>query len=418
MKGFIKQKILYIGAIPFELGGKAAGGIETHCWQLATEACKNGYKVYILTYGASSFEREKDGVRIISISQNKFTFPLKVFYALKNWAFIDKNNINHFRFLGLKDKLIVFYCAYILEKIINYIKPDIIHIHSLLNMNILGLSILKISSPIVVTDHGIGVVCNYGTFEKFNLNDKDYLLKKISLGIKIANYVISVSNFAKNYLKKFLDFSDEKKITAILNPLDINKLSVLNKEELRHELRLENKKVVFFSGVHNSIKKKGLDILLRAFDKNEYLRKTCSLLVVADKSGLNFAQNFVKNKNIDIMLFGPQQWQNVVKFYNVADVFVLPSRTEGIGIVYEESLAIGTPIVGFSESISEIEELLGIYVGEKFDANQEDERNLAEKVIKVLNTDFDRKNVRKKAVEKLSWESKFCEFERIYKELR
>lgn len=413
----LKEKILYIGPIPAELGGTGTGGIETHCWQLATQAYKSGYEVYILTYGASSFKKETNGVNIISISQNKFTFPLKVFYAIKNWSVIDVENHNYFSFLSLRDKLIVLYCAYILEKIISTTKPDIIHIHSLLNMNILSLGILKSPSPIVVTDHGIGVVYNYGTFEKFDISDKDYLLRKMTEGIKIASYVISVSNFAKKHLLKFLDYFGDKKLTAILNPIDITSLPILDKEELKHELGLGNKKVVFFSGVHNPVKKKGLDILLWAFDSNDYLCKTCTLLIVTNKDGLNFAQDFVKNKNIDIVLMGPQKWERVVKYYNVADVFVLPSWTEGIGIVYEESLVVGTPIVGFSESIREIEELLGVYVGEKFDCEREDEKNLAKKVIKVLDTNFDRKNTRKSAINNLSWDARFMDFEKIYKEL-
>ena len=39
------------------------------------------------------------------------------------------------------------------------------------------------------------------------------------------------------------------------------------------------------------------------------------------------------------------------------------------------------------------------------------------KIIKVLNTDFDRKLIRRKVIEKLSWEAKFSEFDSIYKEV-
>lgn len=73
--------------------------------------------------------------------------------------------------------------------------------------------------------------------------------------------------------------------------------------------------------------------------------------------------------------------------------------------------------MGFPESIRELEHLLGICIGEKFDASNEDEKALAEKIIKVLNTDFDRKLVRKKVIENLSWDAKFSEFDSVYKEV-
>ena len=132
---------------------------------------------------------------------------------------------------------------------------------------------------------------------------------------------------------------------------------------------------------------------------------------------LLLAKQLEKKRNMDVLLMGPQEWNGMVKYYNVADVFVLPSRTEGIGIVYEESLVVGTPIIGFSESINEMEKLLDVYVGEKFDANKEDGKNLADKIIKILNKNIDREKIRKKAIDKLSWDVKFSEFEKIYKDL-
>ena len=66
-----KGKILYVGAVPFELGGRGVGGIETHCWQLAVQASKSGYKVHILTYGSRSSREEKDGITIINISRGQ-----------------------------------------------------------------------------------------------------------------------------------------------------------------------------------------------------------------------------------------------------------------------------------------------------------------------------------------------------------
>lgn len=412
MKNSSKIKILYIGPIPPDIGGESAGGIATHAWQLAVHSYKRGYEVYILANTTSSFA--KDGIKVICLPQkNKL---LKAFYGLISYLII-RDKIKSSNFLSVKERIGLFYRAWVLKDVLRNIKPDIIHVHSLANMDTLSLSILKNHPPIIITDHGIGVVYNYETFKEFDIKEKNNLQKKLREASKIAGYIISVSDFSKDQLLKLFHFSDNEKIKAILNPVDVNKLPLLNKEEVKQGLGFGNKKVVFFSGVHNPIKKKRLDILLKAFNSNDYLSGDCKLLVVTEGEAVTYAQDFVKEKNIDGIILEPQPWENLVKYYNAADVFVLPSRTEGIGLVYEEALLAGVPVVGFPESIRELEHLLEIYIGEKFDASREDEKALAEKIVKVLNTDFDRELMRRKVIENLSWDAKFTEFDSIYKEV-
>lgn len=412
MKSASKVRILYIGPIAPEVGGKSTGGIATHCWQLATEAYKRGYEVYILAK-TSSFT--KNGIKVISPPQrNKL---LKGFYGVRFWLTLNKNKIDCLNFLSLKEKADVLYKAYLLQAIMNSVKPDLVHVHSLLNMDVLSLGISKNCPPIVVTDHGIGVVYNHETFSEFDIEDKNHLQKKLREASKIISHIICVSDFSKDQLLKSFDFYDNKKIKVILNPVDIDRLPLLSKKRNKRELGLGDKRVVFFSGVHNPIKKKGLDILLKAFSANYCLRKNCKFVVVTKGEATTFTQGFTEEKNIDAVVLEPQPWEKLVKYYNSADIFVLPSRTEGIGLVYEEALSAGVPVVGFPDSVKELEHLLGIYIGERFDASREDEKDLAEKIIKVLNIDFDRELLRRNVIKKLSWDVKFGEFNSVYKEV-
>jgi len=413
MKSASKVRILYIGPIPPEVGGKSTGGIATHCWQLATEAYKRGYEVYILANIASSFT--KNGIKVISSPQRNKS--LKALHGVRFWLTLNRNKVISLDFLSFKEKARVLYRAYFLQKTVNSVKPDLIHIHSLANMDVLSLGILKDCPSIVVTDHGIGVVYNYETFKEFDIKDRNHLQKKLREASRIASHIICVSDFSKDQLLRSFDFSNNKKIRAIPNPVDIDKLPLLSKKRNKRELGLGDKRVVLFSGVHNPMKKKGLDILLKAFSTNCYLRKNCNLLVLTEEETATFAQGYLEEKNIDGVVLEPQPWEKLVKYYNAADIFVLPSRTEGIGLVYEEALSTGVPVVGFPESVKELERLLGIYIGEKFDAGREDEKGLAEKIIKVLNIDFDRELLRRKAIKKLSWDAKFSEFKSVYKEV-
>ncbi len=414
MKKSYKTKILYIGSIPPEVGGQTCGGVATYTWELATQTHRNGYDVYILANTASSFIR--DGIKIISLPpRNKL---LKAFYGVRSLLTANKNKMGFLNFLSFK-RAHRLYSVYSLKKIIDRVKPDLIHIHSLTDTRALISAFLENCPPVVVTDHGIGVYFMHTNVARkiFGIRNMSELKEKVNETVKTVNFIITVSDFAKQQLKEQFNLPSSLKIKAVLNPLDVNKLPLLNKKDTKEELGLVGKKMVFFSGVHEPIKKKGLDILLQAFGVDSYLRKNCKLLVVTRGKGISFAQSFLKDKNIDGLILGPQPWEKLVKYYNAADVFVMPSRIEGIGLVYEESLAGGTPIVGFPDSLEELEDLLGIYIGEKFDASKEDEKALAKKIMKVLNTDFDRKLLRKKMVENLSWDAKFGEFDSVYKEL-
>lgn len=414
MKKSDKTKILYIGPIPPEVGGQASGGVATYTWELATQAHRKGYDVHILANTASSFVR--DGIRIISLPpRNKL---LKALYGLRFLLTANKNRMVFLNFLSFK-RARALYSAYSLKKTIERVKPDLIHIQSLTDTHALILTFLKNCPPTVITDHGIGVYFMHANVARkiFGIKKMSQLEETVKETVKTANFIITVSDFAKQQLKEQINLPSSLKIKAVLNPLDVNKFPLLSKKETKEELGLVGKKVVFFSGVHEPIKKKGLDILLQAFGADDYLQKNCKLLVVTRGQGISFARGFLKDKNIDGLILDPQPREKLVKYYNAADVFVMPSRIEGIGLVYEESLAVGTPIVGFPDSLEELEELLGIYIGEKFDASKEDEKALAKKIIKVLNTDFDRKLLRKKVVENLSWNARFGEFDSIYREL-
>jgi glycosyltransferase involved in cell wall biosynthesis len=380
-----KTKILYIGLVPPEIGGKSAGGVATYTWELATQAHNSDYEVYILANTTISSKR--NGIKIISLPQrSKFA---KLFHGAKLYL-VMKRKMSSLTFLTFREKIVLSYKAYLLKDILEDIQPHLIHVLHLLDTTLISLKLLQLITPLVATDHGMGVVSKFNLHKLYGSLDKNHLQKKVEEHIKIVDYIISVSNFAKTLLlEEFCSNINVKNIRAILNPLDTDKLPLLNREEVKEKLKLKEKKVIFFSGVSEPIKKKGLDILLKAISANNYYG----------------------------LILGPQPWEKLIEYYNAADIFVLPSRTEGIGLVYEEALLAGVPVVGFPESVKELENLLGIYIGEIFDANKENEKNLNNKIIKVLKTGFDRGLLRKKVIDNLSWNVKFIEFEKVYRDL-
>jgi len=412
MKRLPKIKILYVGPIPPEAGGEAMGGVATLCWELANQAYKKGYEVYIWTNVASSFN--KDGINVISVpSKNKL---IKSFYFLRSYL-ANRKKVGHLNFLTFKQRFGVFYKAYLLKEVLKSLKADLIHVLHILDDVNFSLNALKDCPSIIVTEHGVALLSKYELHKMYRMKEKSLLLRKVEEVLKRANCVISSSQFSKLSLLNSFNLPNPEKVRAILNPINSDKISLLNREEQKKILRLSEKKIVTFCGTSLPIARKGLDILLRSFDNSNYLRSNCKILVITNNKAKIYAQEFVKARNIDGLILGPQPWEMMVKYYNAADVFVMPSRQEGIGLVYYEALLAGVPIIGFFESVNELEKVLGIYIGEKFDANKEDEKCLAKKIKTVLDKTIDRQLLRKKVIDNLSWDAKFHEFDSVYRRI-
>jgi glycosyltransferase involved in cell wall biosynthesis len=251
----------------------------------------------------------------------------------------------------------------------------------------------------------------------YGVTEKARLFERVTESARRAQYVVSVSEFSRTSFLDAFGLPEHSNIKAILIPVNPDRVSLLDKNEAKEFLGLEGKPVLLFCGVHLPIQRKGLDILLTTISEDEYLRNKCKLVVVTSKEAKVFADRFFTQQGLDGLTFVSLPRETLVKVYNAADVFVMPSRQEGIGLAYYEALLAGTPVVGFYKSVQELERELGIYIGEGFNAATEGPKELAEKIKKVLRMRVDRQALRKAVVEKLSWEVKFQEYDRIYREL-
>ena len=80
-----------------------------------------------------------------------------------------------------------------------------------------------------------------------------------------------------------------------------------------------------------------------------------------------------------------------------AEVMCLPSRSESFGLVFIEALACGTPVVGFAPTVREIQDELGVDIGEPLD--DPDPGAIAAAVGRVRAREWDRKLLRRRTLE-------------------
>jgi glycosyltransferase involved in cell wall biosynthesis len=80
-----------------------------------------------------------------------------------------------------------------------------------------------------------------------------------------------------------------------------------------------------------------------------------------------------------------------------AELMCLPSRSESFGLVFTEALACGTPVVGFGPTVREIQDELGVGIGEPLD--DPDPGAIAAAVGRVRARDWDRELLRRRTLE-------------------
>lgn len=253
------------------------------------------------------------------------------------------------------------YSKSIIEKI-NELNPDIVHLHWI-NRGMIRIEDLpKIKAPIVWSLHDMWAFtggCHYDEFcgayknkcgeclvlasqNKKDLSRKIYNRKQKSYS-KISNLtIIGLSNWLKTCAKNSSLFQDEK-IVNLPNPIDTKVFKPFDKTKARGLWGLpENKKLVLFGAMGaTSDPRKGFNELSLAFknidrDDIEFVVFGASPPLTPPNIGCK--TNYIGRLSDDISL---------VTLYSAVDVMIVPSKQENLSNAIMESLACGTPVVGF-----------------------------------------------------------------------
>lgn len=273
---------------------------------------------------------------------------------------------------------------------------DIIHLHWL-NQGFLSLkdieALAKLNKPIVWTMHDMwpctGICHHARDCEKFqtkcnacfflNSTGKDISTsvfeKKQSLYNNSNITFVGCSQWLAKRAEKSILLQD-KKILSIPNPINIDIYRPIDQDNARQSLGLPiNKKLILFGALNVTDKRKGIDYLIEALRINA--NQDIELVV--------FGQVKTDIKNlfpVPIHSMGYLSDESkIVKLYNAVDMFVTSSLEENLPNTIMESMACGTPCVGFATGgIPEmIDHKINGYVSNYMDA-----KDLAEGIQWVL----------------------------------
>ncbi len=214
-------------------------------------------------------------------------------------------------------------------------------------------------------------------------------------------YGMSPSNWLTDCAKRSSLFHD-KSCFVIPNSLDTNIFRPLDKDSVKKSLGLDaNKKTILFSADVVNSPYKGFSYLKKALaklSKDKYLALVFGQGGKQDLEGISMEATFLGRLT---------DQEALVKAYNAADVFVIPSMAEAFGYVIIESMSCGVPCVGFN--VGGIPDL--IHTGETgYLANYKDVDDLA-KGIEWMFADEER--YQRMASGARSFVEEYCSYESV-----
>ena len=258
------------------------------------------------------------------------------------------------------------FLPYNISKTISKINPDIVHLNWV-GRGFLPINELpKIKYPIVWTFHDMWAFtggCHYafdctkyrnscGNCPQLVSNKENDISRKIwgkkKKYWKNVNFtIVTPSRWLANCTRESSLFNDFK-VEIIPYVIDTEIFKPLDKEIARYILNIpKDKRIILFGGLSaTSDKRKGFQYLIPALKKlEEYkLDKDIEIIIFGalkpkEDFGINFNINYLGFVHDDITL-------SII--YSAADVFVMPSIQDNFPNTVLESLACGTPVVGFN----------------------------------------------------------------------
>ena len=217
---------------------------------------------------------------------------------------------------------------------------------------------------------------------QFLPNKAAYLYAKFLIGyaVRKAEVVFTVSENSKRDILRFYNIPEDK-IAVVYNAVD-SRFVHRDREDVSYLFDKYNiprdKKVIMYVG--NLKPHKNLPRLLEAYSKMNGREDTCLVLVGKAFDSEDLTPQ-IKALGIEdsVIKTGIIVDNELVDFYNLADLFVFPSLYEGSGIPPLEAMACGTPVV--CSNNSSLPEVVGdaAYMFDPYDEKQI--RDAMEKVL-------------------------------------
>lgn len=235
-----------------------------------------------------------------------------------------------------------FKASWQIRNIIKSIRPHLVHVH--FTTAVFTSTLFKIKSiPYWGTFHGLGVNSTHG-FSKIIF----YLVEYFGFFKLDQVFVVNQDDYA------YLNFLGKKRVKyssfgfgCDIRRFDQRRFSLDERIVLRKELGITNEKVIVFIG--RFVHFKGFDLVIRSFNYlSDSHPRAFKLLLVGGfddihTTGLTPGEEKNIAQHPDIIQIG--YTEHAEQYLSIADIFLFPSKKEGLPTCIVESLAMGVPVV-------------------------------------------------------------------------
>lgn len=260
----------------------------------------------------------------------------------------------------MSKKAIELYIPEFLEYFYSFVqKEDISYSNVSCHYYLSGIAGIEIKKrfkiPLIMTFHTLGLMKNLVARSEEERESNERIEIELKL-VREADLIIATSETDCEYIQYLYD-GDPEKIKVLTPGVNLDLFKPMDKIKAKNSIRASlDKKMIVFVGRIEPLK--GIDVLLYAL---KILRgthpelKVCVWIVGGDIShdAEEWPPELKKLSEIrellgihtSVKFVGRKDPKELPKYYNAADLMVMPSHYESFGITAVEAMACGTPVI-------------------------------------------------------------------------
>ncbi|MGL5080763.1 MAG: glycosyltransferase [Microcoleaceae cyanobacterium] len=200
-----------------------------------------------------------------------------------------------------------------------------------------------------------------------------------------ADQIICIGNYTRSRLIKEQNL-DEKKLSILPCTFDSSRFQISNKPDYlltRYHLKSDQPIILTVNRLVSGESYRGYDKILEALPLIRQVIPNIHYIIVGKGDDRPRLEQFIAERHLQdhVTLTGFIPDLELSDHYNLCDVFAMPSKLEGFGIVYLEALACGKPVLGGNQD-GAVDALCEGELGALI--NPEDVEDIAKTLIQIL----------------------------------
>jgi glycosyltransferase involved in cell wall biosynthesis len=172
----------------------------------------------------------------------------------------------------------------------------------------------------------------------------------LKMALRHADRILAVSHHTRDRLLQEQSL-DPAKVGVLFNTFDADRFAITAKPIhllKRHGLTVDQPIMLTVCRLERAERYKGYDQILAALPAIRQVIPTIHYIIVGKGNDRDRVSQLIAQHQLQdcVTLAGFIPDAELCDYYNLCDVFAMPSKLEGFGIVYLEALACGKPVVG------------------------------------------------------------------------